>query len=354
MVDKIFRYYRQPIGDAYKAYINDYLGKIGGRTKGLCDLYENYAVLDSNFPRPILTFLGINANANELKDISTFRDIQLLFIPQLVRDFLAIHDDIIDEDLIKFNCDSLPYSFSKVHKKDTLRMNKWGKDVALLFADMQLSAPLNIISSLYVDHVTRMKLLNIVSQIFLTTNKGQIDELLLNDIPLGDISPNEIADIYQNKAADYCYAFPLTLGLVYSEANSQIIEEMRMIMLKLGFFSQIINDIEGVFFEHFDNERDTLSDLMFMRRTYLLVKFYHSTNDDNKKILNLPNLSKEQANFIKNEIINSRVILELKNEIEMGCVQLKEDITSLQIGMVLKEYLLGLVNSRILANISKV
>ena len=352
MIETAFRIYSKPIGDAYKAFIEDYFGDFSESGAVLCKLYKEYASLDSNFPRPILTFLGVNATSKDLQDISHFEDVRLLLVPQLIRDFLAIHDDIIDEDLIKFNSDSLPYAYSKVIEPNSMSMNKWGKDVALLFGDMQLSAPISIISSLNTNSVTKQELFKLVSQVLYTTNKWQLEELLFGNVPLKDISSKNLSVMYKNKAADYCYAFPLTLGMIYSHIDVSIIKEMRSIMLDIGLYSQIINDIEGVFFEYFSNERNTLSDLTQLRRTYLLVRLYHqTTNPEVLALLNQTQLSEEQASTIKDAMIKSNVIKDVSAEIENACSEIIRRIKILDVGIVLKDYLLGLVNNRILANI---
>ena len=355
MIDKIFKAYSGFIGNAYKTFIENYFKGQGDRAGVLFDRYKEYALQDSFFPRPILTFLGVNANVDELQDIAVFKDTQLLFVSQLVRDFGAIHDDIIDEDLVKFGSDTLPLVFSKLVKPGSTTMNKWGKDMALLLADMQLSAPLKIVSSLSVDGNTKERLLNLVAQILYTTNKGQIDELLLNDISLGDIPTGEITTLYRNKAADYCYAFPLMLGMVYSKFDAETIGTMREMMLRMGTMSQIVNDIEGVFSECFSNERDTLSDLTQLRRTYLLLKLYHKTSSTEiKSLLDHRLLTKEQALVVKEAMMESGVLTEVKKEIEGGCDRISDEIRELKIGAVLKTYLLDLIDSRIIANIRRV
>lgn len=381
MLDTVFKTYSGFVGDAYKAFIGQYFSGNGERSDfikllsrlererilsdppapsdlmlaRLFNQYQDYALLDSCFPRPILTFLGVNIYCNELQDIAAFKDMQLLFIPQLIRDYGAIHDDIVDEDFVKFGCDTLPVVFSKNSEPERSIMNKRGMDMALLFGDMMVSAPLSIVAALSVESETKVKLLSLITQLLYSTNKGQIQELLLDEMSLEDIPLNAITTLYRDKAADYCYAFPLALGMVYSKLDDEIVRTMREVMLNIGIVSQIVNDIEGVFFEKFLNERDTLSDLTKLRRTYLLVKLQHKTiSSEIKKLLGCRSLTKEQALLVKEEMIGCGVLTEVRCEVENKCEIITSEVKDLKIGSVLKAYLLDLIESRVITNIRKV
>lgn len=381
MLDTVFKTYSGFVGDAYKTFIGQYFSGHGEKSDiiklfsrleregihsdslspsdlalvRLFNQYEEYALLDSCFPRPILTFLGVNIYSNELQDIAAFKDIQLLFVPQLVRDYGAIHDDIVDEDCVKFGCDTLPVVFSKNNEPKRALMSKRGMDMALLFGDMLVSAPLSIVTALSVESETKVKLLSLITQLLYSTNKGQIQELLLDDMSLEDIPLDVITTLYRDKAADYCYAFPLALGMVYSKLDDEFVRTMREVMLEIGVVSQIVNDIEGVFFEKFFNERDTLSDLTKLRRTYLLVKLQHKTiSSEIKKLLCCHSLTKEQALLIKEEMIGCGVLAEVRREVENKCDIITSEVKDLKIGSVLKAYLLDLIYSRVITNIRKV
>ena len=97
--------------------------------------YQRYAILDNNYPRPLLTLLGMNYDNDEAPCLDSCVDATFLLIPQLLRDVLAIHDDIIDEDTEKFHQDTLPFAYSKIFAPSVDHMTKEGKDLALLFGD---------------------------------------------------------------------------------------------------------------------------------------------------------------------------------------------------------------------------
>lgn len=352
----MFNSYSKYILNSYIAFLRANLNNDSNSlNKPLDDLYQEYTIRDNNFPRPILTFLGVNALSDTFNDITHFKDVQITFIPQLIRDFLAIHDDIIDEDLIKFNNDTLPFAFSKLEQQSVNQMSKWGKDIALLYADFQITLPFTIINNLKVSDDIKVKIYNLVCNVLKVTNQGQIEELLLNHRKLEDISLDNICCLYKKKAADYCYAFPLALGMTYSGYDSQLICETRDILLDIGMFSQIVNDIEGVFFESFSNERNTLSDLLLLRRTYLLIKLRKQLRNENEiSLLNNSELTYTQALMIKQLMVDYKVLSDTISEIRNGCKSIIKRIENAKLGLVLKNHLLNTIDNRILNNIAKI
>lgn len=81
--------------------------------------YIEYALRDRNLPRPVLAYFGYHAVADavDFTDVDHIGD--GLLIPQLLRDVLAIHDDIVDEDLDKFGASPLPVVMSAADNRLT-------------------------------------------------------------------------------------------------------------------------------------------------------------------------------------------------------------------------------------------
>lgn len=311
--------------------------------------------MDCNFPRPILTFLAVAYKSEEIEDISKFQDFSLVFIPQMVRDLLAIHDDIIDEDLVKFNSDTLPFSFSKLIDEKFTSMTKSGKDLAILFGDYISPYPYQIVSNLKIEDNIKIKIIRAINDVLKKTNLGQIQELLFNDEKLININKQQILEMYKAKAADYCYAFPFEIGLLYAKAPKQLVDECRNILLQIGTYSQIVNDMEGIFSEDYNNERDTLSDLIYLRRSYLLIKLAKLSKQDKRTqtLLRKKELSQAEALFIKQKLREYKICTIIAQEIEKASEKLKKQISQTSLGKVCKEYFYDLIDVRVISNLKK-
>lgn len=278
----------------------------------------------------------------------------LIFILQLIRDVLVIHDDIIDEDLVKFNSDTIPFSYSKLEDATISDMTKRGKDLSILFGDYLLPKIYNIICDLPLPSELKVNLFREINSVLKDTNIGQINETWMEEKELSSFLSAEIIELYKRKVANYCYAFPCRLGLICTHAPQEVVDTFSDVLLKIGACSQIVNDVEGVFFESFSSERNTLSDLKFLRRTYLLVKFNKkNTHPKIAALLKQKSLSDEEAFYIKKQMIELNMLSEVLSNVENDMVQIKETLSNLSIGNIFKEYLSDLIDIRVLSNLTK-
>lgn len=354
MLTEVFDRLSKNIASEYSNYIEKY---IDCGVKEINEKYYLYTSLDKFYPRPILTYLGINYQENILENISNKDFCNIIYISQMLRDFLAIHDDVIDEDLIKFSTDTLPYAITKIieGEENTLNMSKGGKDRAILFADYMLPVIYDIICNVNDGtNDTKVNIIKALNRVSKKTNIGQLIELNLEQRNIADISEDEIIKLYDCKAADYCYAFPLEIGLIFANASEDIIIEMRKVLLRIGVCSQIVNDIEGIFHENYDDERDTLSDLLELRRTYLLVKLAKLNKEKNiEEILLKKKITTEEALIVKEAMINCKILNYVYDDISSMCNKIKNEINGLPVGDVLKEYIKDLIDIRVLSNVTK-
>lgn len=344
---EIFDLYRNEIKELQKHFLDTELNDLNSE---FSQKYKEYTVLDENYPRPILTLLGTNIYSEDAPKLEHLGDKEIVLIPQMVRDFLAIHDDVIDEDIEKFGKDTLPVSYSKLlsaNNENTLI--KIGKDFSILYADYLLPIVYKMIADFSINAELKIRISKLISRVVRETNIGQMNELIMQQKLISSCNENEILNMYKQKAANYCYAFPMELGLVYSNVKETEILLMRSIMLEIGAYSQVIDDIMGIFPEFFNNSKNTISDLMLLRRSYILLKYMHYCNDE---ILKKDKLSFDEAFELKVRIYKSDILKVISEEASNVCVDLKKKINGLKIGSFLKEYLLKLIDSRIIKNLN--
>lgn len=160
----------------------------------------------------------------------------LVYLPQLFRDFLAIHDDVVDEDLVKFGEPTLPVSYSTVgcQPAPDLQMTKWGKDLALFYGDLVFGYTGEVIATSAAAPPEQAALSAALSRTLQRNQIGQLRELLLQEQPPESIDPGALIEIYRLKAADYCYAFPFELGALVSRQPRELIDGVRSVLLDVG------------------------------------------------------------------------------------------------------------------------
>lgn len=165
--------------------------------------YCRYALGDLNLPRPLLMMVGYGADHAYLDESLAAELGEVVFLPQIIRDLLAIHDDIVDGDLVKFEQPTLPAAFAELAPADHPEPALFGQHLALYWGDLLYGLMGNLID--LADKRARDQLWTRVSQLLCRTQRGQFSELMLQHKPPAHITPGTLLEMYADKAADYCY-----------------------------------------------------------------------------------------------------------------------------------------------------
>lgn len=314
----------------------------------LHEYYLDYTRLDTKLPRPVLAYFGYHATTQDVSfgDLDTIGD--GLLIAQLVRDFLAIHDDIVDEDLDKFGAAPLPVRLSSQKGR---KLTQHGKDLALYYGDLLIGVIFQFAATTatHAPAVTRL-----IGDTLYATQRGQLAELLTEERQLRDTSVEDVLLIGERKAANYCYAFPFALGATLAGHPPDVIDPVVSVLLAIGTLSQVVDDLTGAFPGVIDNDKDTLGEIANLRRTLPLVLLAHNTAQaDIIELLSGPTpLDESDARRLREYLWNSdapRLALTLCRD---KLSRIQSLVHTLPIGKATETYLDDLVRHRLATNIS--
>lgn len=309
--------------------------------------YLDYAKLDANLPRPVLAYFGYHATIENV----TFRDLDTigdgLLIAQLVRDFLAIHDDIVDEDLDKFGAAPLPVRLSG---QGVRKLTQHGKDLALYYGDFLIGVILQLAANTaHAPAVTRL-----IGDTLYVNQRGQLAELLTEERQLRDTSVEDVLLIGERKAAYYCYAFPFALGATLAGHPPDLIDPVVSALLTIGTLSQVVDDLTGAFPGVIDNDKDTLGEIANLRRTLPLVLLAHNTaQTEIIELLSGPApLDGVDARQLREYLWNSDAPQLALTLCQSKLTQIQPLVNTLPIGRATATYLDDLVQHRLATSIS--
>lgn len=246
---------RPRLADGYQALTRQWTGEHLADLPAIAAAYSRYAAGDRNLNRPLLTLVGYGAHLDHLEP-GLYDDLgSLAFVPQLVRDFLAIHDDIVDGDLVKFDQPTLPASI--------------GPHAALFTADLLLGTIGDIIDRADVHTRTKNRLHHLVTAVLRRTQQGQLAELALADHDPATIPADVLIRLYADKAAAYCYSFPFEFGTTATGRGDLATAGVRRALEDIGTASQIVDDLAG---NLPGGPKDTPGEILQLRRTVLLTQ----------------------------------------------------------------------------------
>lgn len=350
MLDEAFSQLSPVLVDRYR----DLLDRECARSPELAELhqtYVEYALRDKFLPRPVLAYIGYHARSHAVDFTVDSAVADGLLIPQLLRDVLAIHDDIVDEDLDKFGAPPLPVQLSTAGG-GTPHLTKHGKDLALYYGDFLIGVMLRVAGrqpAHLISGLTRL-----IADTLYVNQRGQLAELLTENRPVADTTVEDLLLVGERKAAHYCYAFPFALGAILAGHPPDIIEAVQPVLVRIGTASQVVDDITGTFPGVLDHDKDTLGEIANLRRTVPLVLLAHEGVADATSLLAAnPPLDGGDARRLRELLWNSNVPT---RAVEL-CDRLLNDIhprlDSLPIAEAARTYLRDLVEHRLRRNVER-
>ncbi len=333
------------LADRYHALLSRELAE-SPELAALHQRYTAYATRDTSLPRPVLAYFGYHAHSDavDFGDVDSIGD--GLLISQLLRDVLAIHDDVVDEDLEKFGAPPLPAALSSLDGTGT-GLTKRGKDLALYYGDLLVGLMLRLAAELCPPD-TAAAATRLIADTLYVNQRGQLAELLTETRPLAETSLDELLLIGERKAAHYCYVFPFALGAALAGHRQDLGATYRL-LARIGTASQVIDDITGTFPGIVDDDKDTLAEIAHLRRTVPLALLAHQADTPSTRAVLAadPPLTGTQARELRDALWNSAVLGRALQLSEQLLNDITPQLTKLPLGRAAREYLSDLVHHRL-------
>ncbi|MFN3788342.1 MAG: polyprenyl synthetase family protein, partial [Sulfurihydrogenibium azorense] len=218
-------------------------------------------------------------------------------VVEIMHSFLLVHDDIIDNSVLRRGEPTLHKVYESIFNSPKL-----GIDTAIVVGDLVSFLSVGIISELNVSDETKRELLRSFSNCYVKTCFGQLLDIItsnrINDEYIKSNIPKKISEM---KTAYYTFIYPMILGYYLSEKDekndkdekSEKIEkskerelgkfrEIELITnagLHAGIAFQYKDDIIGVF----GGDEKTLNDLSEGKLTSIVKKTYENLTGKEKE-----------------------------------------------------------------------
>ncbi|MFQ5965162.1 MAG: polyprenyl synthetase family protein [Candidatus Scalinduaceae bacterium] len=181
----------------------------------IADLIFHISKIKGKRFRPALLLLSGKCSGNLVP-----QHIDLAIVIELVHTATLVHDDIIDEAVVRRHVKTINA--------------KWGREISILFGDYLFSRGFTILSSLD-SQIASL----IMSQTVSVMCEGEIVQLMRRYDP--NLTESEYLSIIERKTASLC-ATSSKLGAIFSGANKKVSEAFTNYGMKLGTAFQIIDD----------------------------------------------------------------------------------------------------------------
>ena len=192
---------------------------------------------------------------------------------ELFQTSILIHDDIIDNDVLRRGKETIhTYNYNKYYNlTKSSKSKKLGENIGICIGDLGLYNANMVISKNYQNDSNLANILNYFNKIVIDTIRGELIDVILpfkeeNNLEVLDLEKS-IMEIYKLKTAYYTIIGPLTLGMILAGTTEDKIKDIENLGYNIGVAFQMQDDLLGVYGE--DIGKSVGSDIEEYKQTIL-------------------------------------------------------------------------------------
>lgn len=201
---------------------------------------------------------------------------------ELCHSMLLVHDDIIDEDLVRRGAPSVYALYSAEHKKTSTRPLHYGISQAICLGDIGFFLAFDALSKL--KNESKVEIQKFFMEEMVRVGLGEMDDVHFGLTTL-EPSPQEILAMYTAKTARYSISAPVALGMYLSNEPKKLIKKCITIGEYLGTVFQLKDDELGLFGDAKDTGKGVFKDIEQNKKTLLRYLLLENSNTTEKKYL---------------------------------------------------------------------
>jgi geranylgeranyl diphosphate synthase type II len=211
------------------------------RIKELNKIIKDLIIRGGKRSRPELLFLTLSAYGT--KDLEKY--INLAVALEIYHQFLLVHDDIIDQDFIRYDGPNV----SGYYAKEFAELDKTIPDsLALLAGDAMFSYVYEIIAN---DNSLVPGIKVEIIKLFSEINEGVVSGQILDSLNVKTLGPtymtDDLIEIHTLKTSLYSILLPMKLAAIISKLNDNEIEQIEEFSRSFGVYYQLVDDYSDYF-----------------------------------------------------------------------------------------------------------
>lgn len=227
--------------------------------------------------RPIFMLYGYKAITGKINhDV-----IKLSIFLELIQSSLLIHDDIMDQDILRRGGITIHEKYAKYFKK---KNSHFGESIAIVIGDIAMNFAFEIIANSIFSAEIKNKLVYLVSKYVSQVDYGQSVDIKLAHEKKYD--EKDIYNVHYYKTMIYTTMMPLIIGSTLGKADKNQEKTISQYAKNTGIAFQIQDDIMGIFGDEKKLGKPIGSDLSENKKTLLTLKALEKANIKQKKVLN--------------------------------------------------------------------
>ena len=225
---------------------------------------------------------------------------------ELIHSALLIHDDIMDNDLLRRGKKTIFAQYIDQGKENS---EHYGKSMAMCVGDMSFFFAYEILSLLKIDQSKKEKLIHLFSQELMQVCLAQMQDISAETA----VTEKEVLSLYKYKTARYTFSLPIIAGALIAEQDWKMLQQLSLFGEYVGLIFQVKDDEIGLFGKEGVIGKPIGSDIkegkQTLWRVYLQEKMNPEEKNRLKQIFGNNTITTEDIAFVQ-ELVQEKGILD--------------------------------------------
>ena len=241
---------------------------------------------------------------------------------ELFHSSLLIHDDIIDNDLLRRGYPTLFAQYQKLGEENYfIEPSSFGLSMGICAGDVGFMLSFDMLSRLNADLTVTNKLLKLYTQEMTYVGLAQMQDIFFacSNIAVDEAS---IYNLYIYKTGRYTFSLPMIVGATLAGQNSETQDNLGEIGKSLGIIFQIRDDELGLFGDESKLGKPIGSDFREGKQTLYYLTLMRNTGNEHREklrtILRKQNITFDDMDYVHQLIFKFGV----KDEIDRKVAEL--------------------------------
>ena len=233
---------------------------------------------------------------------------------ELNHKFLLIHDDIADNDKIRYGKRNIiglyEERFAKSHPSRIELAERYALSVSMVAGDVNHTFVYDILLKSKINEKLKIKLANTLGKIMSATARGWKEEYEFTNKEIQNVSEEDVINNLKYITSNYTTEGPILYGYEMSESkNLKLLKLINQYSIPLGIAYQIKDDLLSLFGEQEKMGQEIKSDIKEGKKTIHLLYAYSKASKEEKELIskNLgnKNVTKDEIDKIKKIVIKT-------------------------------------------------
>lgn len=236
---------------------------------------------------------------------------------EIIHSALLIHDDIMDNDLMRRGQSSVYAIYEQeAHAKNLPSARFYGQAMGICAGDMGFFLGYELLAHASNDREVLQRITTLVSKELYAVGDAQMRDLY-HSFESQSPTEKEIYAVYAYKTGRYTFSLPLMIGALQAQAPDSIVETIGSAAEKLGIVFQMIDDMIGLIGTEEEIGKPIGSDIRENKQTLIRhILFSRASHKEQEKLSSLFSNGKvtaEDISYILNLVNTHHVIEEVKD-----------------------------------------